>query len=257
MFAEVFDWKDQVNYYYLGGAGAVLLVLSLALYAVPGRAIKVPGIAVSIVGGLGLGLAGGVILMGMMGYQLKEPAPTAPEGGGGPPPGMAGVGRGEGGPGMPVGMPAQGGGGGGGRGGGGGQPNFKAQLANLVGKLDVLTEKPLMVKLNDEQRKEINAQLKGLDGDELSDDDARAKFEKLHELLKDQTSTLEAAGYRWPGEGGGGGRGAGGGGRGAGGGGRGAGGSGRGGPEPQANPFKTEPNEKHLKALTERLDKKG
>ena len=38
MFGDVLDWKEQTTYYYLAGAGGVVLLLSIALYAVPGRA---------------------------------------------------------------------------------------------------------------------------------------------------------------------------------------------------------------------------
>jgi hypothetical protein len=243
-FLDLTSWE---LYYYLAAAGGVVLVVAIALYLIPGGKLKVPGIALSMVGGLGLGLALGVIFMGMMGYEPKKadsegagaPPQGAPPpgvmmpamgGGGGPPGGMAGGGRG----GPPGGMA---GGGRGGRGGGGG-PNYKQQLTILVTKLDVLTEKPLTVKLSDEQRKEVKEQLKGLaDAEELSEDDAKARFEKLHDALKDQTDTLEAAGYRWPGEGGGG-----------------RGGRGGGGEAPK-NPFTAEPNNKHLKELTARIDK--
>jgi hypothetical protein len=239
------DWTSQEFYHYLAIACGVAVAVSIAVYAVPGGKLKVPGIALSIVASLGLGLALGIIIMGAAGYELKK---TEPEGTAGPPGGMPPMGGGM--QAMPMGgmMGGGGGGGRGGRGGGGGGPNYKQQLANLVVKLDVLTEKPLTVKLNDEQRKEVNEQLKGLaDAEELSDEDAKAKFEKLHEVLKDQTDTLEAAGYRWPQEGGGRGGGFGGGG----GGGRG----GRGGAEPPKNPFTTEQNGNHLKSLTERLNK--
>jgi hypothetical protein len=72
-------------------------------------------------------------------------------------------------------------------------------------------------------------------------------MDELHELLKNHTSTLEAVGFRWPAEGGGG--------RGMpGGGGRGMPGA----PPGQANPFKADENAKrHLQSLEERLDKKG
>ena len=234
------DWTSQESYHYLAGAGAVVVFLAVALYAIPGGKLKVPGIALSIVGSLGVGLALGIILMGWVGYELKKPEPA---GGGGPPPEMGGPGGGmppmggmmggRGGPGGP--------GGRGGPGGPGGGPNYKQQLATLVTKLDVLTEKPLTIQLSDDQRKVVKEELKGLeDADELSDDDAKAKFEKLHKLLEDQTGTLEAAGYRWPGEGGGG---------------RGGGRGGPGGPPPPQNPFKTEQNGKHLKDLTDRLSK--
>jgi hypothetical protein len=221
MFAEL-DWRSQDFFTYLALASGVIVVLAMGLYAAPNGRLKVSGIVVSIVGSLGLGLALGVILMGLMGYQLKEqPSQGGPPGMGGPPvmggpPGM----------GIPV-------------------PNPQAQLAALVDKLDLLTGKPLTVQLSDEQRKEISEQLKGLaDVDELTDDVARAKVDKLDELLKDQKSTLEAVGYRGPAEGMSGGMPAlpGPGGRG-----------GVPGPPPVPNPFKVEDNAKHLKALTNRL----
>ena len=64
----------------------------------------------------------------------------------------------------------------------------------------------MAIKLTDDQKKEVRDQLKGLDGDELSDDAAKAKFEKLWDdvLQKDQKTILEEAGYRPPGQGGGG-----------------------------------------------------
>ncbi|HKI38007.1 MAG TPA: hypothetical protein VKA46_39505, partial [Gemmataceae bacterium] len=66
MFTSL-DWRSQEFYYYLAAAGAVVIALSVGLYAVPGGRLKVPGIAVSIVGSLGLGLAAGVIFMGVVG----------------------------------------------------------------------------------------------------------------------------------------------------------------------------------------------
>jgi hypothetical protein len=237
MFALTLDWKSQEFYHYVAVAAAVVVALSIALYAVPGGKLKVPGIALSIVGSLGLGLAAGIIIMGVVGYEIKKPDDSPPPDGG-PPPGVENAGRGN---------PGGRGPGGRGPGGFGGPPNYKMQLANLVGKLDVLTDKPLAIRLDKEQQQEVKKVLDGLDKqDELSDDDAKEKFEKLHDILKDQTSTLNAAGYNWPAEGGGGG-----GPRGGGGGPRGGGG-----PEQPSNPFKTEQNKKHLEELVGRLDKK-
>jgi hypothetical protein len=224
------DWRGQEFYTYLAVAGAVVIVLSLVLSAVPGSKVKVPGIVLAIVGGIGIGVAGGVILMGTMGYDMKKEGPP-PDVAPGPPGGMMANNMGG-----PPGMPGRGGPGGG-RGGGG--PNHKAQLASLVGKLDTLTEKPLEVRLSDEQRKKIKELLKGVDAADLSDDEAEKKARELHELLADQKETLKAAGYPWPGEGGG----------------RGGPGGGRGGPDGPPNPFKAEDNAKHLKSLEERLDK--
>src|SRR5579885_905371 len=90
MFAsDVLDWQSLPFYYYLAVAGVVVIALSVGLYAVPGGRMKVPGIVLSIVGSLGVGLAGGVILMGWFGYDFKkaEASGGPPEGGaGGPPP---------------------------------------------------------------------------------------------------------------------------------------------------------------------------
>jgi hypothetical protein len=247
MFAVTFDWQSREFYTYLAVAGAVVIALSVGVYAVPGNRLKVPGIALSIVGGLGAGIALGVIFMGAMGCEIKKmddggnsPPPDGARGG--PPPMMMGRG-GPGGPGG--GGPPMMGGFGGGRGG----PSSKVRLAQLVNKLDVLTEKPLTVQLNDEQRKEIQGQLTGLaDAEELTDDDAKERLDRLQEVLKGHKATFEAAGYVWPREGGGNGPppGAPGGPP--------AGGGGRGGQQPP-NPFKAEQNADHLKRLTERLDK--
>jgi hypothetical protein len=225
---------DMSLYHYLAIGGGVLVVLALVLYFTPVSRLKIPGIFFGIVGGLGMGAALGVLAMAFYGYQLKQPESTggaSPQSGmgpgGGPPNMMAMMGRG--------GMPN--GGGSPGRM-GGGRPNSKTQLASLVAKLDVLTNEPLAVKLNPEQKKKMREQLQMLDEQEnLSEDEAKAKLDALLDILKDQRQTLEAAGYRWPGQGGG---------------------RGRGGQPASAlaNPFKDEQNSKHLKALQSQLDKK-
>jgi hypothetical protein len=129
-------------------------------------------------------------------------------------------------------------GGGGGRGmggrqgGGGGRgPNSKNQLATLVAKLDLLTHKPLAVRLDAQQKDKMREQLKDLDDGELSEEKAKERLDALLEILKDQRKTLEDAGYRWPGQGGGGFQ----------------------RPADVPNPFKVEQNEQHLKALRELL----
>jgi hypothetical protein len=173
------------------------------------------------------GVIGGAFYMGLFGYHWSPPPDAAASPG---PAASSMMGMQPGGRGGPPGGP------GGPRG-----PSPKTQLSGLVSKLDVLTEKPLFVKLTDEQRKQVQEQLKGLaDADEVSDDDAKARLDKLLDVLKDQKDTFEAAGYRWPG----------------------AGPGGPGGPpggfgQPPPNPFKTEANAGHLKALSERLDKGG
>jgi hypothetical protein len=228
MFATL-DWKAPEFYHYLAIAGAVVAVLSVAVYAVPGSKLKVPGVILGILGGVALGAAAGVIFMGWVGYQLTEPPPAMPNG---PPPGMGGMNGVFAARGSSADLAAAFG------------SNPKNRLANLVSKLDVLSEKPLTARLSDEQKKQVEDQLKGLaDADELTEDAAKAKLDKLHETLKGQKEALEAVGYRWP-------EGEGGGGRGTGFGGP-MGGAG----PPPANPFKSGPNADHLKAVNERLRK--
>jgi hypothetical protein len=133
--------------------------------------------------------------------------------------------------------PAGAGGGGirmGGRG-GGQSANPMNELAALVTKLDVLTRKPLTLNLTDEQRAKVREQLQGLDtAKELSDEEAKKRLNALLEVVKDDRAILQDAGFRWPGERGGGG--------------------GRGGAV--ANPFTEDPNKEHLKALQERMKDK-
>jgi hypothetical protein len=133
------------------------------------------------------------------------------------------------------GAPGGGRAGGGGRGGGG--PSSKAQLAALVTKLDQLTGKPLSVSLNEEQQAKLREELKGLDEkDDLSDDEAKKHLDSILEIVKGDKDTLEAAGYRWPGQRDGGGSRA---------------------PAEVPNPFKEEDAGKHLKALREQLKAKS
>lgn len=128
-------------------------------------------------------------------------------------------------PGMPV-APGQGGGMGG-RG-----PTAKSQLASLVAKLDQLSQKPLAVNLNEDQRSKLVEQLKGLeDKADLPEEEAKKRLDAILEIVKSEKETLESAGYRWPGQRGGGGRPA----------------------ADVANPFKDEQNNKHLKSLQDSL----
>jgi hypothetical protein len=86
-------------------------------------------------------------------------------------------------------------------GGGGGRPTSKAQLASLVTKLDQLTTKPLEVKLTDEQRTQIAKQLEGLDAaDGVSEEEAKKRLDAILAALEGNKETLEAAGFRWPGD---------------------------------------------------------
>jgi hypothetical protein len=78
-------------------------------------------------------------------------------------------------------------------------PNPKTQLASLVVKIHQLSEAPLTLKLTDQQRQTILEQLKGLEEPgELTEEDAENRLKGLLDVVRDQRSTLEAAGYRWP-----------------------------------------------------------
>lgn len=177
---------------------------------------KVPAIVatgvVCLVIGLGIGLLGATF--------FGNPAPPAGAMEQGPPAGLPGGGMAKGG-----GPP------GAGKAGGFRGPSPKNQLVSLVNKLDLLTEKPLAVSLNAEQKKQVSERLKGLDAlESLSDEDAKTRLDALLEVLKDHKGTLEAAGYRWPGQQ-----------------------FSR--PADVPNPFKDEKNAKALTALQERIGK--
>jgi hypothetical protein len=200
--------------------------------------MRVPAIIAASVICFALGIGAGILSVPVLdacGIQLVE-AKSAPQGSspGGP---MAGGPPGGGAPGgmmMPPGGPM--GGPPGGPGGRGQGPSAKTQLATLVAKLDQLTQKPLAVNLTEGQRAKVREQLKGLgDADDLSDEDAKTRLDALLDVVKDQKDTLQAAGYRWPGEQGG----------------------GRPAADAPKNPFKEEANGKHLKSLEEQMDKKG
>jgi hypothetical protein len=117
--------------------------------------------------------------------------------------------------------------------GGGRGPNPKNQLATLVAKLDQLSGKPLSVSLDGEKGKKIREQLAGLEGqNELTDEDAKKRLDAILEIVEGDRETLESAGYRWPGEGGG-----------------------FRPPMGIPNPFVIEENGKHLKTLQAKLGK--
>lgn len=195
----------------------VIIVSSVISFAV--------GVAVCALTLVGLGLARNPFAEKPA--EVREGEAAAQEGPQGNPMGGGGRGRGPMGPGGGRG-PGRGGGGmmGFGRG-----PTAKDQLAVLVAKLDQLTDKPITLHLNDAQRKKVAEQLQGLEEPkELSDEDAKKRVDALLEVLEDQRTTLEAAGYRWPGEGGGFRR-----------------------PANAPNPFKEGDNAKHLKSLRDLL----
>lgn len=194
---------------------------------------RVPGAVVSGVICLLLGVAGGVVIASFTEFNLNKQAAANPDAGA-----DAKEGGGTGGMTMPPGM-GGGGKGGGGKGKGGFTPSPKAQLTQLVSKLDVLTKKPLAVTLTPDQKKQAKEVLAGVEAqDVLSDDEAKAKLDALLKLVEGQRETLEAAGYRWPG---------------AGGGGRPGGGGPP--PPPPPNPFKEDEPNARLKSLQDTLGK--
>jgi len=77
----------------------------------------------------------------------------------------------------------------------------KNQLVMLVTKLDQLTGKPLALRLTEAQRATIHEQLRDLEQKEVSDEDAENRLKAILEVVKGQKDTLQAAGYRWPGQG--------------------------------------------------------
>jgi len=113
-------------------------------------------------------------------------------------------------------------------------PSAKTQLSTLIAKLDILTQKPLTVSLDDDQKKKVQEELQGLDAlEDLSEVDAKKRLNGLLKVLEDQKESLEATGFRWPAEK--------------------AGGTAL--PTGAPNPFKEELNARHLKSLQERLGK--
>jgi hypothetical protein len=213
----------QFAHYLLIGGGALVLLI-LLLFTIPSvrsGGLRVPAIVVVGLSGVAVGAGAGILLMAGFGYYVTPPEPPAN------PPVIKG-------PAAPAPMPGKGGGKGGfaGKGGGGKGPSARAQLASLVTKLDQLTGKGLQLSLNDKERVAVREQLQGLtDKENLDDADARKRLDSVLEALKDHRDTLEAAGYRWPGQGGG----------------------GKGGGKDAANPFREEKTGERLKALELRL----
>lgn len=163
-----------------------------------GGGTEVPVAVVSGVICLGLGIAGGYVVAGLLQEPPKknsneDPAALAAAAAGvkaGPP---AGPGGSKGG-GPPGGGPP-----GGGKG-GFGAPSPKMQLTQLVAKLDVLTARPLTVQLTPEEKKQAAKILAGLeDKDNLTDAEAQQMLDALLKLVEGQKDVLAAAGYRWPG----------------------------------------------------------
>jgi hypothetical protein len=107
----------------------------------------------------------------------------------------------------------------------------KSRLAALVTKLDDLTSKPLELTLSEDQKKKVREQIKDLDQkEELSDEEAKKRLDALQEVVTpEQRKTLEAAGFRFAPQRGG------------------------GPPANLPNPFQAGDDSKHLKELKDRL----
>ncbi|MFO0843968.1 MAG: hypothetical protein U0797_16480 [Gemmataceae bacterium] len=152
---------------------------------------------------LALGGAAGVAVTQLYGPFFLEPKEVPPSDPGmismAPPPGAIAAMEGRGG------MMGKGGRntmakGFGGKGGPPARPPARAQLAQLVTKLDQLTEKPLTINLTAEQRAKLAEQLAGLGEEkELSNEEAEKRMKEILEVVKSDKATLEAAGFAWPG----------------------------------------------------------
>ncbi len=191
--------------YFLAAGGFVVALLALLPRFSSGSSARVPAVIVAAILGLGAGLALGVVLMGLLGYQTAPqtpPEPGSPEdprrkmAAAAPGPGMPGQG-------MPGGvMPGGGAPGGGapgpGKPGMGGPASAKVQLANLLGKVNLLTGNSLTLKLTDDQRKKVREQIAGLDKlEDLAEDDAQKRLDTLLTTLQGDKETLDAVNYRW------------------------------------------------------------
>jgi hypothetical protein len=228
--------NDMQTWQYVVIGGGALLVLSVILYFLPVKKLRVPGVLTAAIGGLAVGLAVGVIWLAGYGYK-----PNAPEAGpsaeakedAAPGPMMMGKAGG---------MPKAGGGAPKGAGFGGAPPSPRVQLVTLVNTLDRMVDQPVTLSLTADDRAAIASQLKGLDkAGSISDEDARARLDAILQVVEKDRTALEAIGYRWPNPDG-----------------KSRPKGGFGGPPPKdsPNPFHEGSNGDHLKSLKERLDKK-
>jgi hypothetical protein len=81
---------------------------------------------------------------------------------------------------------------------GGGQPDPKSQLANLIVKLDLLTQKPLKIDLSKDQAKKVAEEVRTLAKGEPDPGEVREHLDNLLKILEDHKEALIAAGFRWP-----------------------------------------------------------
>jgi hypothetical protein len=189
------DFNDIQMWQWFALGGGVVLVLGVIVYFLPAGKLKIPAVITTAFGGLGAGLALGIVFMAGFGYKPMTPnepgdgaeAKQSPDN-----PMAKGKAPGGGGPGAPK---VKGGGPGGG---GGGAPTSRQLLLNLVNALDTVVEKPVVVSLTADERAAILKELEGLDtGDDIKDEDAKAKLEAIQKLLEKDRKALETVGYRW------------------------------------------------------------
>ncbi len=253
---------DAMSSYILVVALVTLLVAMLAWQFQRSQKSALGFLAAAILGVL-LGAAGSFAAARLAGYETIKPPPAMPAPDaeaaarttgpdvdeGGPPGGMPGSKGGKkggkgGAPGKGGGMP--------GMGGGAFAPTPKRELTTLVRKLELLTG-DIKISFSPSQAAAIADCLKDVEkADSMSDDEAKAKHEKLLGLLDDgQKSRVAAIELPRPPRGGGPG------GKGPGGKGPGAKGPGGPGQDPSANPFKQEADAKALGGLRERVASKA
>ena len=68
----------------------------------------------------------------------------------------------------------------------------------------MLTKKPLAIELTADQKAQLRDALAGIESqDTLADADAQAKLDAILKVVDGHRAALEAAGFRWPGPGGG------------------------------------------------------
>jgi len=225
--------NDLQTWHYGAIIGGAVLVLSLIVYFLPARKLRVPAVLTAGIGGLAAGLAVGVIWLAGFGYKMAPPDEKAGDEASAAKEGMPkGAGAPKGGGGAPK------GGGGAPKGGGGGPPGPRVQLVGLVNALDTLVDKPVALTISTDDRAAIAAQLKGLDAaGEIKDDEAKARLDAILKVLEKDRKALEAVGYRWPSP-------------------DGKGPPKGGPPKDSPNPFAEGPNKDRLKSLQERLDRK-
>jgi hypothetical protein len=192
-------------YQWLAIGGGVLALLAVVLYFLPVSKIKIPGVVVGVIGGLLAGVGVGVLAMAAFGYELNDPrekSMKAEQSSGPPQGGMGGGQKGKGGKGGP-------------KGGMGGMPpppqgfpfappTPDRQLAGVILRLDVLTEKTPAIQLSDEQKEKLAEELKELDSDKaakLDTKEAKKRLEAIMKVLtKDQKEALQRLGASWPGQ---------------------------------------------------------